>query len=74
MKLSSLKNLFLSKLLKKLFCFYILGDPEKQGDLIKQLQEQHYIQYIQQLQAAQRESSDNKSDTNVNNKVSKLLR
>lgn len=30
------------------------GDPEKQGVLIKQLQEQHYIQYMQQLQAAQR--------------------
>ncbi|XP_056634684.1 Golgi resident protein GCP60 [Diorhabda sublineata] len=31
------------------------GDPEKQGSLIKQLQEQHYIQYMQQLQATQRE-------------------
>ncbi|XP_031347920.1 Golgi resident protein GCP60 isoform X2 [Photinus pyralis] len=30
------------------------GDPEKQGLLVKQLQEQHYIQYMQQLQAAQR--------------------
>ncbi|KAK4886837.1 hypothetical protein RN001_003108 [Aquatica leii] len=30
------------------------GDPEKQGSLIRQLQEQHYIQYMQQLQAAQR--------------------
>nr|XP_023015905.1 Golgi resident protein GCP60 [Leptinotarsa decemlineata] len=37
------------------------GDPEKQGNLIKQLQEQHYIQYMQQLQAAQREPLDNKS-------------
>ncbi|XP_019869106.2 Golgi resident protein GCP60 [Aethina tumida] len=33
------------------------GDPEKQGALIRQLQEQHYIQYMQQLQAAQREST-----------------
>ncbi|CAH0561007.1 unnamed protein product [Brassicogethes aeneus] len=31
------------------------GDPEKQGALIRQLQEQHYIQYMQQLHAAQRE-------------------
>ncbi|KAF5285480.1 hypothetical protein FQR65_LT13225 [Abscondita terminalis] len=30
------------------------GDPEKQGTLVRQLQEQHYIQYMQQLQAAQR--------------------
>ncbi|XP_017783749.1 PREDICTED: Golgi resident protein GCP60 isoform X2 [Nicrophorus vespilloides] len=30
------------------------GEPEKQGALVKQLQEQHYIQYMQQLQAAQR--------------------
>ncbi|KAG5882535.1 hypothetical protein JTB14_038146 [Gonioctena quinquepunctata] len=38
------------------------GDPEKQGNLIKQLQEQHYIQYIQQLQAAQREPLENKTN------------
>ncbi|XP_025836854.1 Golgi resident protein GCP60-like [Agrilus planipennis] len=31
------------------------GDPEKQGTLIKQLQEQHYIQYMQQLQAVHRD-------------------
>lgn len=30
------------------------GEPEKQGTLIRQLQEQHYIQYMQQLHAAQR--------------------
>lgn len=30
------------------------GEPEKQGALVKQLQEQHYIQYMQQLKAAQR--------------------
>lgn len=30
------------------------GDPEKQGTLVRQLQDQHYIQYMQQLQAAQR--------------------
>ncbi|KAF5297346.1 hypothetical protein FQA39_LY12185 [Lamprigera yunnana] len=30
------------------------GDPEKQGSLIRQLQEQHYVQYMQQLQVAQR--------------------
>lgn len=41
---------------------YVAGDPEKQGDLIKQLQEQHYIQYMQQLQAAQRETSDGKKE------------
>lgn len=35
-----------------LICF--AGEPEKQGTLIRQLQEQHYIQYMQQLQAAQR--------------------
>ncbi|XP_044728662.1 Golgi resident protein GCP60 [Chrysoperla carnea] len=27
------------------------GDPERQGDLIKQLQDQHYLQYMQQLHA-----------------------
>ncbi|KAJ8949661.1 hypothetical protein NQ314_008122 [Rhamnusium bicolor] len=37
--------------------------PEKQGSLIRQLQEQHYIQYMQQLQAAQRDPVDNKSET-----------
>uniref|UniRef100_A0A6P7G0J9 Golgi resident protein GCP60 n=1 Tax=Diabrotica virgifera virgifera TaxID=50390 RepID=A0A6P7G0J9_DIAVI len=36
------------------------GDPEKQGSLIKQLQEQHYIQYMQQLQATQREKENQK--------------
>lgn len=28
------------------------GDPERQGDLVKQLQDQHYLQYMQQLQAS----------------------
>lgn len=41
------------------------GDPEKQGALIRQLQDQHYIQYMQQLQAAQRgELIVNESSTN----------
>lgn len=40
----------------------MLGDPEKQGNLIRQLQEQHYIQYMQQLQAAQRDPETNKND------------
>ncbi|KAJ8919445.1 hypothetical protein NQ315_016545 [Exocentrus adspersus] len=39
------------------------GDPEKQGNLIKQLQEQHYIQYMQQLQAAQRDPQSNKIES-----------
>ncbi|VEN59294.1 unnamed protein product [Callosobruchus maculatus] len=39
------------------------GDPQKQGNLIKQLQEQHYIQYIQQLQVAQREQKSSDSNT-----------
>ena len=45
------------------------GDPEKQGALIRQLQDQHYIQYMQQLHAAQRgeqikkESDSEKTDT-----------
>ncbi|XP_066154514.1 Golgi resident protein GCP60 isoform X1 [Euwallacea fornicatus] len=30
------------------------GDPEKQGTLIRQLQDQHYIQYMQQLELSQR--------------------
>lgn len=33
------------------------GDPEKQGALVRQLQEQHYIQYMQQLQAVQKSES-----------------
>ncbi|XP_018579759.1 Golgi resident protein GCP60 isoform X2 [Anoplophora glabripennis] len=37
------------------------GDPEKQGNLIRQLQDQHYIQYMQQLQAAQRDPETNKN-------------
>lgn len=55
------------------FKFKLLGDPEKQGDLIKQLQEQHYIQYIQQLQAAQRESADIKSDSKMKNKIGDMV-
>ncbi|KAJ8936948.1 hypothetical protein NQ318_015566 [Aromia moschata] len=39
------------------------GDPEKQGNLIKQLQEQHYIQYMQQLQAAQKGAVENQIDS-----------
>jgi len=35
------------------------GDPEKQGTLIRQLQEQHYIQYMQQLEISQRADSLN---------------
>ncbi|ERL94476.1 Golgi resident protein GCP60 [Dendroctonus ponderosae] len=30
------------------------GDPEKQGSLVRQLQEQHYFQYMQQLELSQR--------------------
>lgn len=57
--------------------YFIIGDPEKQGDLIKQLQEQHYVQYMQQLQAAQRESEcknnvNGKDDSNE--KVSKAFK
>lgn len=29
------------------------GEPERQGDLVRQLQDQHYIQYMQQLQSTQ---------------------
>ncbi|CAG9819463.1 unnamed protein product [Phaedon cochleariae] len=49
------------------------GDPEKQGNLIKQLQEQHYIQYMKQLQASQRSPIDddnsNQSDRDINETV-----
>lgn len=53
-------NFLVSKIFKleRKFCnlsICIAGEPEKQGTLIRQLQEQHYIQYMQQLQAAQRE-------------------
>lgn len=44
------------------------GDPEKQGALIRQLQDQHYIQYMQQLQAAQR-GEKNKIEKNDNTKT-----
>lgn len=39
------------------------GEPEKQGALVRQLQEQHYIQYMQQLQAAHRGEQLIKNDT-----------
>lgn len=42
------------------------GDPEKQGALIRQLQDQHYIQYMQQLQSINQKSS-NINDENSNN-------
>ncbi|XP_050307979.1 Golgi resident protein GCP60 [Anthonomus grandis grandis] len=44
------------------------GDPEKQGNLIRQLQEQHYVQYMQQLELSQKEeaTSDKKPLENQN--------
>ncbi|CAG9854119.1 unnamed protein product [Phyllotreta striolata] len=39
------------------------GDPDKQGSLIKQLQEQHYIQYMHQLQATQMERKDHQKNS-----------
>ncbi|KAK9719833.1 Acyl CoA binding protein [Popillia japonica] len=47
------------------------GDPEKQGALVKQLQEQHYIQYMQQLQAVQRNEVAVKQDEHSLNDSSK---
>lgn len=37
----------------------IAGEPEKQGVLIRQLQEQHYIQYMQEMQVNQKSLIDN---------------
>ncbi|CAG9762863.1 unnamed protein product [Ceutorhynchus assimilis] len=42
------------------------GDPEKQGTLIRQLQEQHYIQYMQQLELSQRAEALNTEKTTEN--------
>lgn len=46
--------------------FYVLlllpGDPEKQGTLIRQLQEQHYFQYMQQLELSQRAEALNEKN------------
>lgn len=44
------------------------GDPEKQASLIRQLQEQHYIQYMQQVQAAQRTDSIDGSQSDEKSK------
>ncbi|XP_022908058.2 Golgi resident protein GCP60 [Onthophagus taurus] len=41
------------------------GDPEKQGALVRQLQEQHYIQYMQQLQQVQAEDCVKKEENRV---------
>lgn len=49
------------------------GDPEKQGALVKQLQEQHYIQYMQQLQAVQRNEVAVKQDEHSLNDSSKTV-
>ncbi|EFA02230.1 Golgi resident protein GCP60 [Tribolium castaneum] len=53
------------------------GDPEKQGALIRQLQDQHYIQYMQQLQAAQRGEQiksvdEEKTDPDWNNQSDEI--
>ncbi|CAH1101914.1 unnamed protein product [Psylliodes chrysocephalus] len=45
------------------------GDPDKQGSLIKQLQEQHYIQYMQQLHATQKEHRDNQTGTLIDKSI-----
>ncbi|XP_045479388.1 Golgi resident protein GCP60 [Harmonia axyridis] len=42
------------------------GDPEKQGALIRQLQDQHYIQYMQQLQSVHHQKPT-VNDENSNN-------
>ncbi|KAL1505477.1 hypothetical protein ABEB36_005041 [Hypothenemus hampei] len=42
------------------------GDPEKQGTLVRQLQDQHYIQYIQQLELSQRVKATEESNNTAN--------
>lgn len=59
---------------KSFFTFFlVIGDPEKQGQLVRQLQEQHYIQYMQQLQAAQRGETQNKIVSVESEKVSTTI-
>ncbi|KAF7273973.1 hypothetical protein GWI33_013349 [Rhynchophorus ferrugineus] len=45
------------------------GDPEKQGSLIRQLQDQHYIQYMQQLELSQRADQINEKKEEESNHV-----
>lgn len=45
------------------------GDPEKQGTLIRQLQEQHYIQYMQQLELSQKADQINEKKDEETNHV-----
>ncbi|KAK9876681.1 hypothetical protein WA026_014059 [Henosepilachna vigintioctopunctata] len=50
------------------------GDPEKQGALIRQLQDQHYIQYMQQLQGINQKSMDNENGDEIESPESEKLR
>lgn len=43
------------------------GEPERQGALVRQLQEQHYFQYMQQLQASPKQEPIH-HETSTNNK------
>ncbi|XP_044749031.1 Golgi resident protein GCP60 [Coccinella septempunctata] len=47
------------------------GDPEKQGALIRQLQDQHYIQYMQQLQSVHQRPRINDENSNNNAEFNK---
>lgn len=41
------------------------GEPERQGALVRQLQEQHYFQYMQQLQASPKQEPIHETNTKV---------
>ncbi|XP_046749412.1 Golgi resident protein GCP60 [Diprion similis] len=49
------------------------GNPEQQGVLIRQLQEQHYHQYMQQLHQNQLVIEDQGSDTEKKEKLAEIL-
>ncbi|XP_012267954.2 Golgi resident protein GCP60 [Athalia rosae] len=49
------------------------GNPEQQGVLIRQLQEQHYHQYMQQLHQNQLVIEEQSSDTEKKDKLSEIL-
>lgn len=41
------------------------GEPERQGALVRQLQEQHYFQYMQQLQASPQSEPIHETSTKI---------
>lgn len=61
-------NLILEEVYFIQLILMLIGEPEKQGTLIRQLQDQHYIQYIQQLEAAHR------GDMNESNNTTELYK